>query len=270
MNQHNWIQIDESVGANADWVKKLNLSTAAVIAVVIMGLGVLLDYFFVSIPVAVIAAVGLLRLLARRSDSILGRDLDCSRASETTHARLFNVVDGLCVASGDQRPQLRIIASDYPLAVAFIDEGESVIAVSETFMSTMDRMEIEAVMAHLLWRIRVGNVALVAGCASALSVLGMVGIGSLVKRFARRALSSEVLVWADIAACQATRFPPALISALEKCHGNSAAVSLGVTDFLCFAHPSDGQHDANTRWNIPSLGVSRSSLDERIAILKEM
>lgn len=270
MNQKQWIQIDESVETNSGWVRKVNIGLVSIVAVVCVVLGAVLGYPVPSVIVAIIANVALMRLVASRANSVLVRNLSFTQASEVRHARLFNVVDGLCVVSGDQRPQLRIIDSAYPVAVAVIDNGQPVIAVSETFMSTMDRVEIEGVMAHLLWRLRVGHVALVAGLAAASSLVGAVGLGGLMRKVILKAVSSDELVWADISACQATRFPPALVSALEKCQASQGVVSLGVTDFLCFAHPRDSEHDGTAVSGIPILGVSRSSISERIAILKEM
>jgi heat shock protein HtpX len=181
------------------------------------------------------------------------------------------VVDGLCVVSGDQRPSLVLIDSSYPVAVAAVDaDGGHVIGVSQQFVNVMSRVEVEAVAAHLLWRLRVGHARLTAYLFGLSRVLSLVGLGSVVQRIASASLPADLVTLADIAACQATRFPPAAVSALEKCDSSAGSVSVGMGEFLSFALPSDSQGDATSGHKVSNLAVSRPRLSERVAILKEM
>jgi hypothetical protein len=101
-------------------------------------------------------------------------------------------------------------------------------------------------------------------------VLSAVGLGSVAQKIAEHALPSDLVSIADIAACQATRFPPAALSALEKCEASNGHVQLGMGEFLSFALPSDTEGDAVVGHKVSNLEVSRPSLSERVAILKEM
>jgi hypothetical protein len=63
--------------------------------------------------------------------------------------------------------------------------------------------------------------------------------------------------WADIAACQATRFPPALVSALEKSVQSRGDVSVGVADALCFVLPVEAESDTNRVRKVSNVVLAR-------------
>ncbi len=271
MSQKQWIHVDETVEMNAARVKRLVLGVTAAVFVIPVILGLVIGQLLVGLVVAVAAAVFVSRAVSASARAVLSNGYDMRPADDTEQARLFNVVEGLCVVSGDQRPRLYITDSTYPVAAAVIDrDGENAIVVSGSFTQMMDRVEVEAVMAHLLWRLRVGNVALVAQVAAVGSLLRRVGLGVLANRIASAMLSPDVLVWADVLACQATRFPPALVSALEKCESANGPVELGAAGFVSFCLPADAGHDRNGAAGVPSVGVGRSGVAERIAVLKEI
>jgi hypothetical protein len=98
----------------------------------------------------------------------------------------------------------------------------------------------------------------------------VIGLGMIAQKFVTQALPSELLTIADIAACQATRFPPAAVSALEKCEASSGSVALGAEGMLSFAVPSDHGGSTTSGLKVRNVLVSRPLLQERIAILKEM
>lgn len=194
--------------------------------------------------------------------------VDSHVVDDESIARVLNVVDGLCVVSGDRRPRIELVSNPWPVAVVVAGAGEeSRIVVSDGFVATMDRVETEAVMAHLLWRIRSGNAEFLTWYMAMHAFLSRIGLGSLIGRAAGRASSEPIEVWADLAACQATRYPPALVSALEKCRAPFA----GEVDLapLWFALPEDGGASSAAA-SFHSLGLAHSSLDERISILKEI
>ena len=271
MNQKQWIQVDESAVLNERRISRSGLVTGVVPAVVLLVVATVLGQPIVGLVVGVAAYFGTRRLLASSADRILSAGVEMRELGDDEHSRLFNVVEGLCVVSGDQRPTLYLVDSGYPVAAAIVDSGgDNAIVVSDTFMSMMDRVEVEGVMAHLLWRLRTGNVALVAHLLALTAILRRVGLSSVARRVTQAYLSPDVLMWADIFACQATRFPPALASALEKSQSCREPVDLGAADSLCFALPTDSEGDAGAHDVAPTVVGARPSLSARIAIVKEL
>lgn len=271
MSQKQWISHDESQEKTATLIKKVNaylLLTPVVIAAII---GVAIGQLIIVPIVGVVIAVALHRMVAAASRSVFNEVTECPIASESTHARVYNVVDGLCVVSGDQRPAIVVIDSQFPVASAAVNyDGSHVIGVSQPFVNVMTRVEVEAVMAHLLWRLRVGHGRLIAFLVGLHQVLSKIGLGSISRRIAGKALTQELVTLADVAACQATRFPPALVSALEKCESAQGEVNIADGEFLSFALPADIAGATRSASKVSSLELARPSLSERVAILKEM
>ena len=271
MSQKQWISHDESQEKTSALIKKVNLYLLLVPIVVLLVVGIALRQFIVVPILGVLAGVALQRAVASSSRTVFSDVLESPTASDVTHARVYNVVDGLCVVSGDQRPAVVVIDSQFPLAVAAVDsDGSHVIGVSQNFVNVMTRVEVEAVMAHLLWRLRVGHCRLVSYLVGLDRVLSKIGLRTVSQRIAKKALSQELITLADIAACQATRFPPALISALEKCESSQGSVALDAGQFLSFALPADLGGATSATFKVSSLDLTRPSLSERVAILKEM
>ena len=271
MNQKQWIEVDESSALNESRVKKSTVVISAVPALMLLLVGVLVGQWIIGVVVGAATYFLTARAVRATAAGILADATPMRVVADDEHSRLFNIIDGLCVVSGDQRPNMYVVDSTYPVAAAFIDaEGENAVLVSDAFSETMDRVEVEGVMAHLLWRLRTGNVALVAHVAAVSSLLGRLGLGSVARRIVGSYLSPDILMWADIFACQATRYPPALASALEKCAGATGTVELGAVNALCFALPTDVDGDTNARPAASTVVPVRSSIEERVAVLKEM
>lgn len=271
MNQKQWIQIDESSELNESRIRKSTVAVSAAPAVVVAVVLLVLGQAILGVVAAVAVFFLVRRVIRATASGVLSRSLVLREIADDEHPRLLNIIDGLCVVSGDQRPHLYEIDSTYPVAAAFInDEGDNAVLVSGAFMQMMDRVEVEGVMAHLLWRLRTGNVALVAHVAAVTSILAKVGLAGVARRMADSFVSPDVVMWADIFACQATRFPPALASALEKCADAQGSVDLGVVNALCFALPTDSKGDTGDRPAASTVVSARSSTEERIAVLKEM
>lgn len=270
MNQRQWIQMDDTTSTSAQKIARISWSIVAVATVVALVVGLALGIALQLAVPAAIAAYVFARSIRSTSDSYVRSDLDTREASETDQARIFNVVDGLCVVSGDHRPHIEVIESEFPVAIAFGNAAESSIVVSNGFCTLMDRVETEAVMAHLLWRIRSGDAELTAYLLNLVAKLSRVGLGSLARSIVTRVANSQAILWADIAACQATRYPPALASALEKVEYSSATTATHMSFPLWFATPSVAQGDTHQGLSFPSLGVSYPSLADRIGVLKEI
>jgi hypothetical protein len=189
MNQKHWITHDESQDKSAALIKRVNLYLLLAPIVVSVILGVILGLYLVLPIIGIVLGLVLQRAVVSASRSAFNEVVNSAPASETVHARVYNVVDGLCVVSGDQRPSLVLIDSAYPVAVAGVDaDGGHIIGVSQQFVNVMSRVEVEAVAAHLLWRLRVGHGRLVAYLYGLSRVLSVIGLGSVVQKIAIHSL----------------------------------------------------------------------------------
>jgi heat shock protein HtpX len=170
--------------------------------------------------------------------------------------RVHNLVDGLCAASGIPKPILRVVDDDSPNAMTVgVHPRRATIVITTGLVSTMGRIELEAVLAHEVSHVKVhdilpGTVAVTAlGPVAAL----LPPAGGLPSWGAGR--NREAL--ADLAGVALTRYPPGLISALEKVGGEG---------------PGPGhRHRARDRV-VDHLWIfgQESSLDERLLALQEL
>jgi heat shock protein HtpX len=223
--------------------------------------------------------------------------------------RLHNVVEGLAIAAGVPKPEVYVVPEMAPNAFATgRDPEHSSIAVTQGLLDTMNRVELEGVigheMSHVLDRdILVGTVvATVVGAAILLSeifmrtwffgggrrrdsgggdagpltlVLFVVGIvllilapffGQLIKLSVSR--NREYL--ADAQGVLLTRYPPGLISALQKIaaapHAMRAANN--ATAHLWLDQPSRVPGDQTS--TLERLFSTHPPIQDRIRRLQEM
>jgi hypothetical protein len=97
------------------------------------------------------------------------------------------------------------------------------------------------------------------------------GADKVMQKVIARFADERIVMWADVAACQATRYPPAMVSALEIVE-RAAAIPLGRIGAqpLWFATP-DSTGDARIAPTGGStMGFARPPLADRIAVLKEI
>ena len=271
MNQRQWVPISESPAENAKKIKSLNAAIVLVVTVISLIIGLAVSQWLVVGLVGLVVSLIFVMSMMRSIESSLLDRLDYVVANDHDHARLINVVDGLCVVSGDRRPHLYVINDSYPVAFAITSpNGVANVFVSDGLLAEMERVEIEAVMAHVLWRLRSGNIALTCYLIALSSRLSKVGLGKLAAGVIARLSEDKILLWSDISACQATRYPPGLISALQKCnraHHLNLESTIGP---LLFADPKTAGDDTTGQLQFSILGFSSVSLEERIAVLKEI
>ena len=272
MNQRQWIPIEDSAPTN---IRRLTTIPASIVfGTTCVGLiiGLLIGQPLLGAIVLLIASAGLMWNVRRNAEALVLSTVGGHGASETEHARLFNVIEGLCVVGGDQRPAVRIVDVDFPVALAVAMPGSAgTIVVSTGFIASMGRVETEAVMAHLMWRIRSGDISLTTYLLALSKVFGALRLSAVTRFIVKKVTDDRVVLFADLSACQATRYPPALISALEIMFG-ARAVSAGSVGAhpLWFATPALPGGATNGASNFSSLGFVRSSILERIAVLKEI
>ena len=262
--------MDISTGSVSRQISRLHWTTIGVVTLAFLLVGFLVSQ---AVPLGVLGFLVsflFMRQIRNSSRRIELEGIATSPADEINYARIFNVVEGLCVVSGDSRPRIEVAETVFPLAAVVGSPAQATIFVSPEFCATMDRVETEAVMAHLLWRVRSGESELTAYLRSLTTMFSKVGLRSVAQLIVGRIAEPQSLMWADIAACQATRYPPALVSALEKIDTSTAPIPNSFSASQWFALP-DSQSIATLGDSFLSIvGTSRPSVADRIGVLKEI
>lgn len=235
--------------------------SVGVIAVIVAAVLVLAGFAWVGVVVAGVVA-GLAGLAAyRTADLIVLRASGATPADAKDPARLYNLVEGLCIANGLPEPSLYVV--DEPAANAFAvgrSPRHASLVVTTGLLDTLDRIELEAVLAQQLSHIKNNDIAVSTLAASVLR--WPLGIGAT----RSRVIDPERTVRADLAAVEMTRFPPGLIGALEKIRSDPATVERApqASTHLWFAPPlSTGQGRGGSASPLPFL-------EDRLAVLREL
>ena len=244
-----------------------------------------------------------------RADKIALAVSRAKPADPAQYRRLYNLVEGLCIASGLPQPAIYIVEDPAPNAFATGRNPEhAAIAVTTGLLAMMNRVELEGVVAHELSHIKnydilvstlavtlVGAVALVTDMAIRMmwwnggrsrrsgdqdnggNPLAIVGFALLILApFVARAMQATISrkreTLADISACQLTRYPPGLISALEKLQADTTVThaATSATAHLWIEQPMSGVGDRGRLGSVHRLFDTHPPLDERIALLKEL
>lgn len=244
-----------------------------------------------------------------KSDAIALSVSRAKPADPQVYQRLHNLVEGLCIASGLPKPRVYVIDDPAPNAFATgRDPKHAAIAVTTGLLEKMNRVELEGVVAHELSHIRnydilvstlavtlVGAVALITnfavralwwnggrvsragdrdGGGNPLALIGFVFliIAPLVAKAMQAAVSRKRETLADVSACQMTRYPPGLISALEKLRDDVTVTHSAstATAHMWIEQPMSGVGDKGKMgmWN--RMFDTHPPLEERIALLREL
>jgi heat shock protein HtpX len=244
-----------------------------------------------------------------KADSIALAVSRAHPADPQQYRRLHNLVEGLCIASG--LPQPRVYVVDDPAPNAFAtgrNPQHAAIAVTSGLLEKLNRVELEGVIAHELSHIKnydilvstlavtlVGTVALITdmafrmmwwnggrvrrqgdhgNSANPLALLGfaLVIVAPFVAKAMQAAISRRRETLADISACQLTRYPPGLISALEKLRDDVTVThsATTATAHLWIEQPMAGVGDRGRLGSLHRLFDTHPPLEERIALLKEL
>jgi hypothetical protein len=176
---------------------------AALPAGVVAGLIGLLGGPLVALVVLVVVAAAVASWLWLGADGRVVRLLGGSDADLGHHARLVNMVDGVCSSVGVSAPRL-VVLEDPALntLVAGRDPHRAVLAVTSGLLERLSPIELEGVVAEQLVRIRRRD-TLPATLALPLGSLG------------RRLVGPRDDTGTDLVAVSVTRYPPGLATALE-------------------------------------------------------
>jgi heat shock protein HtpX len=270
--------------------------------------GLLFDFGPAGVVVALLIAAGMSFASYRFGDRIVLRASRARPATPEQHPRLHNIVDGLCIAAGIPKPAVYVIPEKAPNAFATGRNPEHAsIAVTEGLLETLNRVELEGVIAHELSHVKnrdilvgtlvatlVGVVVLLAdwmrraffwgggrrgdrdrgggGLGIVLVVVALVLsiLAPLMAQLIRLAVSRRREYLADADGALLTRYPPGLAAALRKISAstNQMRVANNATAHLWFAQPSRKPGEGVSR--LERLFSTHPPIEERIKILEEM
>jgi heat shock protein HtpX len=240
------------------------------------------------------------------SDKIALRVSRARPADPEEYARLYNLVEGLTIATGLPMPRLYIVDDPAPNAFATgRDPKHSAIAVTTGLLQKMNRIELEGVLAHELSHIKnydilvmtlsvvmVGAIALIsdlglrffifggrrndnsgAGPIVALIALVFIVLAPFAAMLMQFAVGRRRESLADVSAIEMTRYPPGLIAALEKLRDDQTVVRANnrATAHLWIEEPMpqyEGDNRRKNRWS--HLFDTHPPIEERIAALREL
>ena len=244
-----------------------------------------------------------------KADAIALRVSRAQPADPAEYARLHNLVEGLCIAGGLPKPRVYIVDDPAPNAFATgRNPNHAAIAVTTGLLDLLNRVELEGVVAHELSHIRnydilvstlavtmVGAVALMTDMAIRMmwwnggrvarrgdhsdsnNPLAFVGfalliVAPIVAKAMQATISRRRETLADVSACQLTRYPPGLISALEKLQEDTTVTHSAstATAHLWIEQPLSGVGDGGRLEKPHKLFDTHPPLEERIALLREL
>jgi heat shock protein HtpX len=230
-------------------------------------------------------------------------------ADPAQYRRLYNLVEGLTIASGLPMPRIYIVDDPAPNAFATgRNPRHAAIAVTTGLLEKMNRVELEGVLAHELSHVKnydilvstiavtlVGAVALLSDIAfrtmywnggrvsregdrenhnNPLAFFGLlfVMLAPVVAWAMQAAISRRRESLADASAVQMTRYPPGLVSALEKLLADTTVTHSAskATAHLWIEQPMSGVGDRGRFGGFNRLFDTHPPLEERIAALREL
>jgi heat shock protein HtpX len=271
----------------------------------------LLGFGVAGLVIAVLVAGTCSALAYWKSDAVALAMSHARPADPTAYARLHNLVEGLCIAAGLPKPRIYVIDDDAPNAFATgRDPRHAAVAVTTGLMDKMTRIELEGVLAHELSHIKnydilvstlavtlVGVVAVLTdfslrfmwwggprhrddtragggGPAAALAIVGLILliVAPVVARVMQATISRRREVLADVSGVALTRYPPGLISALEKLRDDTTVVhsSSRATAHLWVESPLARTPEEGRLSRLNRLFDTHPPLEERIQALKEL
>lgn len=225
-------------------VIQLGLALTALCVVVLVILAIVTGLpWWLGLVVGIVVGGGAALLWTTTAAAKVAKKLDLAGMAVCEDPRLVNLVEGLSLSTGTEEPTLYVLADPARNAAPVVIGDDSYIVVTSGLVESLGRMELEAVVAALLVRIKSGDAAmdtkaagmfaypLLDGPASAL--LSPVGRWAL-----RRVIDADADIAADQSAVRITRYPPGLSSALDKISESyEPALATAGNDHLWIAPP---------------------------------
>ena len=244
-----------------------------------------------------------------KSDAVALAVSRAKPADPQQYKRLYNLVEGLTIAAGLPMPRIYVVDDAAPNAFATgRNPKHAAIAVTTGLLEKMNRVELEGVLAHELSHIKnydilvstlavtmVGAIAVISDIAIRMMWFGggrrgddrdgnaagaiflvigfvLLAFAPLIARVMQFAVSRKRESLADVSGVAMTRYPPGLISALEKLRDDQTVVASAsrATAHLWIEQPTARTPEEGRLSRINRLFDTHPPLEERIAALKEL
>jgi len=241
----------------------LIVAFVAVVVIVVWAIAALIGAGAVGLVVAVVVAAAASLIAYWKSDAVALAIVRARRADPDQYPRLHNVIEGLCVAAGLPKPRVYVIDDAAPNALAIgRSPRHAAIAVTTGLLDKLSRIELEGVLAHELSHIKNYDTLVSTVAVTLVGVPAVVlrpVFGPVVPLAVGRTREGS----ADLSGVSLTRYPPGLISALEKLEADPTVVHANsrATAHLWIESP----FDRSSR-----LLDTHPPIDERIKVLKEL
>ena len=284
------------------------------IALMAFAVGFLFQAGAAIVPIAIVIAIAMAWGSYFYSDKVALAASRARPADGPEYRRYHNLVEGLCIAAGLPKPRLYVVNDPAPNAFATgRNPKHAAVAVTTGLLDTMNRVELEGVLAHELSHVKnydilvttvavtaVGAVALMAdlglrfmwfggragrrdnndagalGLVLVVIALALLILAPFAAQLMQFAMSRRRELLADASGVQLTRYPPGLISALEKLRDDNAVVhhATRATAQMWIESPLERDQEVvegkkKGSW-LNRMFDTHPPLDERIAALKAM
>jgi heat shock protein HtpX len=301
----------EQITSNKRRSVALVFAFVLVIVAVAWAFNTLIGYGVGGVLVAFVFAAGAAGLSYWKSDAVALAMSHAKPADPEQYPRLHNVIEGLCIAAGLPKPRLYVIDDDAPNAFATgRNPRHAAVAVTTGLLEKMNRIELEAVLAHELSHVKnydilvstlavtmVGVVVLLSewgmrflwwggprhrddrseGGGGPQAVVALAGFALLIlapiaAKLMQFAVSRRRESLADVSGVALTRYPPGLIAALEKLKGDETVVHSGssATAHLWIESPVARKPEEGRLAWLGKLMDTHPPLEERIEALREL
>jgi heat shock protein HtpX len=300
----------EQIGQNKRRTVVLVGAFVVFIALVAIAVNLLVSGGAIGFVIALLIAGAMAFAGYWKSDSVALAMSRAKPAEGPQFAQYRNLVEGLCIAAGLPRPRLYVIADDAPNAFATgRNPQHAAIAVTTGLLEKMNRVELEGVLAHELSHIKnydilvstlavtmVGVVILLSdfairflwwgggrnsssdrqnsGPMAILSIFGffLLIFSPLIARLLQFAVSRNREELADMSGVGLTRYPPGLISALEKLRDDQTVTHSAskATAHLWIEQPTARTPEEGRMSKLNRLFDTHPPLEERIERLREL
>ena len=272
-------------------------------------LGVITNSGPAGLVIALVIAVAMSVGSYLYGDRIVLASTRAKEVTKEDAPRLHNIIEGLAIAAGMPKPRVWIVPESAPNAFATgRDPEHSHVAVTQGLLETMNRVELEGVIGHEMAHIQdrdilvgtvvatlVGAAVLLAeffmrmwwwggfrgrrgsdsGGGAASAIIFAVGfllliLAPIFGQLIRLAVSRNREFLADAQGAMLTRYPPGLISALQKLRSAPTAMrsANNATAHLWLNQPS--RIEGDRLGSLEKLFSTHPPLEERIRRLEEM
>jgi heat shock protein HtpX len=299
----------EQIAANKRRTALLVAGFVLVFAAAGAAAGLIIGYGWFGAVIAFVASAAVAFASYWKADAVALSVSRARPADPNEYKRLYNLVEGLCIASGLPQPRIYIVDDPAPNAFATgRNPHHSAIAVTTGLLEKMNRVELEGVLAHELSHVKnydilistiavtlVGAIVLLSDVMirmmwwnggrvrrggdrndsnNPLALLGFVFIvvAPLIAWIMQAAISRNRETLADVSAVHMTRYPPGLISALEKLRDDKTVTHSAskATAHMWIEQPMSGVGDEGRQGWLNKLFDTHPPLEERIALLREL